>query len=136
MRLFAIAIALCAIGMTGSYAAHRPDTSDAVLADRVSGTPQKCIPRNDISHHHLYSDGRILYSTRGQNPDFLNKTGPGCGGVNPNSSIFYLAYSNPLIAKTSFCQGDRIRLVSKTGFVGSCTLGSFVPYPKLKRGHP
>jgi len=134
MRLFAIAIAFGAMGITGSYAAHRPD--DAALTGRTAGEPQKCVSRKIISDHHLYPDGRILYKTRGRNPDFLNTAGPGCGRVDPNSSIYYIAHSDPAAARTSFCQGDNVRLISATGSVGSCTLGSFVPYPKLRRGQP
>jgi hypothetical protein len=111
--------------------ARTPDTPDAVLAGRTPGKPESCISQRLIDSSHLYPDGRILYRMRG-GPDYLNTAGPGCATTILNPVMITATPTNQL------CQGDIMRVADSASRItyGSCGLGEFVPYPRVKKAKP
>jgi len=126
MRLSSIA-ALALLVPTAAFA-RDARTVDQVLAGRTAGKPQSCISQPQIEDTQMFDSGAILYRMRG-GTDYLN-TPPGCRGVlRPDKAI---ASRTP---STSLCRGDILRVFDPFSHMdyGSCGLGDFVPYPRIKK---
>jgi hypothetical protein len=130
--LLPLTLALATAAVVGTAVpARAPDTPDKDLAGRTPGKPQMCIDETMIDDTHLYRDGHILYRMRG-GPDYLNDAGPGCATSAINPVIVSSTISSQL------CHGDILRIVDPTThmFYGSCGLGDFTPYPRMKKAKP
>ena len=109
-------------------AARDTPTVEQTLAGRTAGTPQSCISQPRIEDSQIFDSGAILYRMRG-GPDYLN-TPPSCRGVLHRDGA--IASRTP---STSLCRGDILRVFDPFSHVdyGSCALGDFIPYPRIKR---
>ena len=115
----------CLLIAPGAIAAT-PSTPDKILAGRTPGRPTSCIQQNFIDDSQIF-DGAILYHMKG-GPDYLNRPAQ-CSQLRPNRG---LVSSTP---STSICRGDIVQVVDFTSHFnyGSCGLGDFIPYPRVKR---
>jgi len=122
MRILTLSALLLA---TGSAQAAQPSL-DKALAGRTAGKPESCIQQNLIDDSETF-DGAILYRMRG-GPDYLNRPEQ-CSQLAPGRGLISRTPS------TSICRGDIVQIVdfSSRFNYGSCGLGDFVPYPRVKK---
>lgn len=101
---------------------------DKALAGRTAGKPISCIQQNYIDSSQIFDSGSILYRMKG-GPDYLNTPSPRCSALRSDRGLITRTPS------TSLCSGDIIRIVDFTSHFdyGSCGLGEFVPYAKVKK---
>ena len=122
MRILTLSALLLA---TGSAQAAQPSL-DKALAGRTAGKPTSCIQQNFIDSTDIY-DGAILYRMI-TGPDYLNRPEQ-CSQLRPGRGLVTRTPS------TSICGGDIVQIVDFSSHFnyGSCGLGDFVPYPRVKK---
>jgi hypothetical protein len=122
MRILLLSALLLATGP----AQAAPRSLDTILAGRTAGKPASCIPQNFVDDSETF-DGAILYHMK-VGPDYLNRPEQ-CSQLRPGRGM---VSSTP---STSICRGDIIQIVDFTSHFnyGSCGLGDFVPYPRVKK---
>ena len=126
MRISILALLVVAVPVVST--ARDSQTVDQLLAGRTAGTPQSCVSEPNIDDTRIFDSGQILYRMKA-GPDYLN-TPPACRGVlRRNAAIA------SRIPTTSLCRGDILQVFDPVSHIdyGSCGLGDFVPYPRIKR---
>jgi hypothetical protein len=98
---------------------------DRALAGRTAGQPQSCVQQRELRSSHVEGD-TILYEGRGS-VLYLNRTSGGCNSRAGRT----LVTQNPI---GNLCRGDIVRTVEPVSGTdwGSCTLGDFVPYRRVR----
>ena len=95
------------------------------LAGREPGAPQSCVSNRDVRNSRVVGDA-VIYEGPGTML-YLNRTSGGCNTQAGRS----LVSSNPT---GNLCRGDIVRSVDPVSGTdwGSCTLGDFVPYRRMR----
>ena len=126
MRLL-LAFVLAMTG-TAALAADNPDASPArLLAGRTAGEPRQCIRQEQIVDTQTFDDGSIYYRMAG-GPAYLNRPHD-CPVLNSRRAYVSSTPTGDL------CSGDLIRVFDAMSHIGygSCSLGGFVPYAKVRK---
>jgi hypothetical protein len=128
MRPLSIAAGLMLIAMTPAVQARQEATPERMLAGRVAGKPISCIPQRQIDSSQNFDSGDILYRMK-SGPDYLNSPRPKCAGLRGSAGMVTRTPS------TDLCRGDIADIVDFTSGTqyGSCALGDFVPYPRVRK---
>lgn len=129
-----ILAALTLIGAAGCAMATNPDRPRLserharelahALKDKVPGKPVSCVSRVLGTHGlHAVSDEILIYKVN-RNLVYRNDLNGRCNGISTGNTMVL----KPTVDQ--YCRGDIIRAVDlSTGMqVGSCGMGSFVPY--------
>ncbi|WP_174291183.1 hypothetical protein [Sphingomonas bacterium] len=97
------------------------------LAGRTAGNPTSCLPPGPLLST-TKSYGKVLLYTLANGDLYANDTAGGC--ENRGDDIFV-----EVEHEGRACSGDIIHLVDRTSHIptGSCALGQFTPYPKVRR---
>lgn len=107
--------------------ARGQDIANLYLKDRVAGEPVQCIPRTRLRRSTAASDNVLLYDDG--STVYVNTPHLGCPRARDNTMIS----STPI---NRLCSGDVV-LVQDLRInvpLGSCALGEFVPFRKVKSG--
>lgn len=125
----AAAMAPAALAMApGALSALPPKTPAAALAGRVAGPPQSCLPSfGGNTGGDIFDSGQILFRGRGGTV-YLN-TPEQCPVLRSDRTIVTRSPSGQLCRGDIFEVRDRISPAA----YGSCALGDFVPYDRVKR---
>lgn len=109
-----------------SGTAERENRLQQLVAGKLAGTPQSCIPTiTSHTNDMVVVDDQTLVFKAGGGRVYVNHLSPGCD---------HIGLGNSLITKqssaSSLCRGDIAQLQNLTAgtAVGSCVLGDFVPY--------
>ncbi len=131
MRIAAVLPALLLIAPITAIDARTPRTVEQALAGRMPGKPTSCINQPQIDDTEIFDTGDILYRMK-NGPDYLNTPSPRCAALRHDRGTISRTPS------TSLCSGDILRVVDFTSHFdyGSCALGEFVPYPRVKKPKP
>lgn len=120
---FALFPLLAALPIGGAVAAIEASPA-ALLANRTPQATVNCLTSFQRDQEtRLYADGSILYGGRGTTW-YLNQP-DNCPRFTSDAAIVSVSPTGQL------CRGDIIRVVDPVTHIdyGSCTLGSFTPYP-------
>jgi hypothetical protein len=127
--IFASAVVgLCACA-TASEPAQRSASAqrqyDNLLAGKVAGKAEKCLPTYRSNDMTIIDDDTILF--RDGRTVYVNKPLGGCMNLNRSGSALVTRNMGPQL-----CRGDLATVVdNSTGMsLGACSLGDFVPYRK------
>ena len=98
-------------------------TYDRLLAGKVAGRPQNCLPMLRSNDMQVIDDDTILY--RDGRTTYVNRP---LGGCNRLSNTGYALVTRSF--GSQLCRGDiaTVAHLSTGATVGSCSLGDFVPY--------
>lgn len=130
MRILLIAAAAASL-VACETMDHRPQQRtaaqqqeyDQLLAGRVPGRPERCLPRQRSNDMRVIDDDTILY--RDGRTTYVNKPIGSCTNLARGS---YALVTRSI--GSEMCRGDIATVVdTSTGtVVGSCAIGDFVPY--------
>ena len=129
MRIFMLATAvvgLCACA-TASEPAQRSVQAqreyDHLLAGKVPGKAEKCLPTYRSNDMTIIDDDTILF--RDGRTVYVNKPLGGCQSLNRSGSALVTRNFGPQL-----CRGDLATVVDNSSgmSLGACSLGDFVPY--------
>jgi hypothetical protein len=129
MRVFMLAtavIGLCACA-TASEPAQRSASAqrqyDHLLAGKVPGRAEKCLPTYRSNDMTIIDDNTILF--RDGRTVYVNHPLGGCNNLQQSGRALVTRNFGPQL-----CRGDLATVVDNTSgmSVGACALGDFVPY--------
>jgi hypothetical protein len=129
MRIFMLATAvvgLCACA-TASEPAQRSvkdqATYDRMLAGKIAGKAEKCLPTRRSNDMTVIDDNTILF--RDGRTVYVNQPLGGCMNLNRSGSALVTKNFGPQL-----CRGDLATVVDNSSgmTLGACSLGDFVPY--------
>ncbi len=121
------AIGLTACATTVSQPAQRSEraqaTYDKLLAGKVAGKPQNCLPLQRANDMEVIDDDTILY--RDGRTTYVNKPLGSCNLLSRGSYALVTRSQG-----SQMCRGDigTVTDISTGTTVGSCAIGDFVPY--------
>ena len=104
---------------------------DRYLQGKVAGAPMTCLP-NYRANDMVVIDERTILFRDGANRVYRNDIVGGCTGLGrPGTALVTRQFGG-----TGLCRGEIAQIVdTSTGsFVGSCSLGDFVPFTGPRRG--
>ena len=123
------ALASCTTAPNGSannsYAQQR---LAALLAGKVAGQPADCIPEYRSNTSAVITPQAIAFTVSPSRVYVNNIAGTGCEGLaNPTYTLVSTSHG-----PGGLCRGDLVKIVDRQvgTMVGSCSLGSFVPYTR------
>ena len=131
MRVFIFAtavIGLCACA-TASEPAQRSASAqrqyDNLLAGKVAGKAEKCLPTYRSNDMTIIDDDTILF--RDGRTVYVNHPLGGCNNLSQSGRALVTRNVGPQL-----CRGDLATVVDNTSgmSLGACSLGDFVPYRK------
>ena len=129
MRIFMLATAvvgLCACA-TASEPAQRSASAqrqyDNLLAGKVAGKAEKCLPTYRSNDMTIIDDNTILF--RDGRTVYVNQPLGGCQSLTRSGSALVTRNIGPQL-----CRGDLATVVDNSSgmSLGACSLGDFVPY--------
>ena len=131
MRIFMLAtgiIGLCACATASEptqRSAQAQATYDRMLAGKVAGKAEKCLPTYRSNDMTVIDDDTILF--RDGRTVYVNQPLGGCMNLHQSGRALVTRNVGPQL-----CRGDIATVVDNTSgiTVGSCSLGDFVPYRK------
>ena len=131
MRIFMLAtatIGLCACA-TASEPTQRSASAqrqyDNLLAGKVPGKAEKCLPTYRSNDMTIIDDNTILF--RDGRTVYVNQPLGGCQSLSRSGSALVTRNIGPQL-----CRGDLATVVDNSSgmSLGACSLGDFVPYRK------
>jgi hypothetical protein len=131
MRIFMLAagvVALCACA-TASEPAQRSASAqrqyDNLLAGKVAGKAEKCLPTYRSNDMTIIDDNTILF--RDGRTVYVNHPLGGCNNLHQSGRALVTKNFGPQL-----CRGDLATVIDNVSGipVGACSLGDFVPYRK------
>ena len=131
MRIFMLAsvvVGLCACA-TASEPAQRSASAqrqyDSLLAGKVPGKAEKCLPTYRSNDMTIIDDDTILF--RDGRTVYVNQPLGGCQSLSRSGSALVTRNIGPQL-----CRGDLATVVDNSSgmTLGACSLGDFVPYRK------
>lgn len=129
LYLAAAAAALAGCSTAPQHAArdtHSDAKLDQLLAGKVAGKPQDCLPTFRTQDMERIDEDTILFRD-GSNRIYRNELNGSCHGLgSPN----YALVTSSIGGGGRLCRGDIARVVDVANgmAVGSCVIGQFVPY--------
>ena len=130
MRIMMIAIAATSLAACETVdnqpqqrSASQQQSYDKLLAGKVPGKAESCLPLYRSNDMTVIDDDTILY--RDGRTTYVNKPLGGCNNLG-NGSYALVTHSTG----SQLCRGDiaQVRDMTSGMTVGSCALGDFVPY--------
>lgn len=124
--LVAATVGLCACA-TASEAPQRSASAqrqyDHLLAGRVAGAPEKCLPTYRSNDMTVIDDDTILF--RDGRTTYVNHPLGGCNNLHQSGRALVTRNFGPQL-----CRGDLATVIDNTSgmSVGACSLGDFIPY--------
>jgi hypothetical protein len=121
-------IGTAAISQTGDHVVERDlKIMNQWLGNKQAGRPVSCIPHREIQSTYYVGGRTILYKIS-NNLVYRNDPPGGCPGLNSNLA---LETRNPT---GMLCSGEiaQVRDYAQGYSPGSCALGEFVPYRRVK----
>ncbi len=122
-----VALSGCAVSGAeqGQRSLKAQQTLDRYLSGKVAGAPQACLPfyRSDDM---IVVDDRTILFRDGSRRIWRNDPVGGCSGLGrPGTALVTRSFGG-----TGLCRGEIANIVDTTSgmFVGSCSLGDFVPF--------
>ena len=118
---------LLLLALTGLFGCSRPVAPPGadlaqMLAGRVAGRPQSCVPTQSTSGLRVIDAATLGY---GSGPTiYVNRLGGPCPGVRELSTIIVEVHGS------EYCRGDHFRAVEMAATIPGpvCFLGEWVPY--------
>lgn len=107
-----------------------PDAGSRLAAElkgyRADGPPQSCVSLRDLRGNRSVGEGVIVFDASGRK--WVNRPAGGCPTLN---------FGRSLMVKTStsqLCRGDIATVIEPSwgGEFGSCALGDFEPYRRVR----
>lgn len=122
MRAVLLILALAGCAAAGSMEDRESEALRRDLAERVSGEPERCVPRIQATALNPVDRRTLVYDTPGTL--WVNRLRADCPSLRPDSTI---------VIETSgdqYCRNDRIRALEPGGSIPGpiCLLGDFTPY--------
>jgi hypothetical protein len=99
----------------------------ALLAGKVAGPPQNCIPSFQSGSPSLIAPTAVAFTVNPGKVYVSDVAGTGCEGLaNPRYSLVSNSHGS------SLCSGDivQVRDLETGSMVGACSLGAFTPYTR------
>jgi hypothetical protein len=119
-----LALILAALTMASCSRPVTPPGSDVaqLLAGRVAGPPQTCIPTDQSSGLRAIDEQTLAYGSG--RTIYINRLGGPCPGMQPLSTLIIEAEGS------QYCRGDRVRGREMGSIIAgpTCILGNWVPY--------
>ena len=124
-RIAFTTLALSACAPPTAMAPNMPPAQSALLAGRVAGPPQHCLPIRTSENLRIDDNDRSLLVYDYGRTIWASRLPGGCSFAPNDIPVFYPTGS-------SNCAGDIVRSVDRmSGIPGpSCLLGEFVPYTR------
>lgn len=127
----AVAAASCTMAPPPAPAPMSPAASarlSELLAGRVPGPPQTCLPNWRANQMIVIDDNTILYR---ESPGRIWMMKPQGGPCDRLGSFTYALVTRTMAPQ--LCQGDIAQVMDTTTntMVGSCVIGQFVPYTRV-----
>lgn len=129
MRIFMLATAV--VGLCACATASEPEqrsakdqaTYDRMLAGKVAGKAEKCLPTRRSNDMTVIDDNTILF--RDGRTVYVNQPLGGCNNLHQSGRALVTKNFGPQL-----CRGDLATVVDNTSgmTLGACSLGDFVPY--------
>lgn len=123
--LAALGLASCTTAAPPPEAAVAQHQLDALLAGKVAGQPQNCIPTFQSGSPSLIAPGAIAFTVNPGRIYVSDVRGTGCEDfANPRYSLISDSHG------ASLCSGDivKIRDLQTGNMIGACSMGMFTPY--------
>jgi hypothetical protein len=100
----------------------------AALEGRTAEAPRNCVSSRDLRGNRSAGEGAILFDGASRNMIYVNRPAAGC----PELRMGYALKTRT--PSTQLCSGDIVEVFDPTtGFSsGSCALGEFTPYRRLR----
>ena len=97
---------------------------DRMLAGKVAGPPQNCLPHYRSNDMVVIDDSTIAFRD-GSRRVYVNHMMGGCSNLGGGYALVTKQYGSP-----DLCRGDIGQVVDLTNHmtVGSCVFGDFIPY--------
>jgi hypothetical protein len=114
----------------GQRSLKAQQTLDRYLSGRVAGRPQSCLPFYRSDDMVIVDEETILFRD-GANRVWRNDPLGGCNGLGrPGTALVTRS-----IGGTGLCRGEIANIVDTANgfFVGTCSLGDFVPFTVAQR---
>jgi hypothetical protein len=99
---------------------------DRMLAGKVAGPPQSCLPHHSSNDMVVIDESTIAFRD-GSRRVFVNHMMGGCSNLGGAYALVTRQYGSP-----DLCRGDIGQVVDLTthSTVGSCVFGDFIPYTR------
>ena len=125
--LAVLGLAACTTAPPPPEAAVAQHQLDTLLAGKVAGQPQTCIPTFQSGSPSLIAPGASAFTANPGKIYVSDIRGTGCEGfANPRYSLISTSHG------TSLCSGDivKVRDLQTGNMIGACSMGTFTPYTR------
>ena len=130
----AILAAGCACGGPKARARSQASAAEdearlgAALSGRIAGSPQGCVERDGLGGNRSFGRGAILFGDRTDDVVYVNRPPAGCPDIGVGRALKIRGTT------TQLCRGDIVTVFDPVSGVeyGSCSLGSFTPYRRVR----
>lgn len=117
-----------------SAAPHRDDEAQlakALAGYTQSGPPTDCVSQRELGDNRSAGESAIIFYSNIGDRLWVNRPAGGCPDLNHGSALVTRTPSDQL------CRGDIARVVDPVAHMteGSCALGDFTPYQRVRRRH-
>jgi hypothetical protein len=123
------ALASCTTAPTNSANnAYAQQQLAALLAGKVAGPPVDCLPQYQSNMSSTITPQAIAFTANPSRVYVNNIAGTGCGGLSdPTYTLVTTSHGT-----SGLCRGDAVKIIDRQAgtMMGSCLLGSFVPYTR------
>jgi hypothetical protein len=108
--------------------AEAQTTLAAAIEGRSEGVPQSCVPMRDLRGNRSAGEGAIIFEGPSRNIVYVNRPAAGCPELGFGRAL------KTRTTMTQLCRGDIVEVFDPvSGFTsGSCGLGEFTPYRRLR----
>jgi hypothetical protein len=122
LLLAPILIAGCSATDGRQSSSRDMEALERLLADRVAGPPQDCVPQRPGASLRAADRRTILYDTGRE--IWVNRLDAECPGLRPDSTLVIEAHDS------RYCRLDRVRAIEPGATIPGpvCALRSFTPY--------
>lgn len=132
LSLAAFAVAGCASNQnpeaTAARAAENATNLETALADRTAQPPTSCVNQRLLGGNRSYGEGVILFEGQSRNMVYVNRPAGGCPELSAGRALKTRTTTGQL------CRGDIVTVFDPVSGIdyGSCGLGDFVPYTRVR----
>ena len=122
-------LAACSTAPQPVRSAKAEQRYQELLAGKVAGTPQSCLPSYRSNDMVVIDDNTVLFR-EGSNRTWVNRLQSGCSNLGSG----HYALVTRTYGGAGLCRGDiaQVADVQNGITVGSCVLGDFVPYTRVR----
>ena len=122
-------LAACSTAPQPLRSAKAEQRYQALLAGKAAGAPQSCLPSYRSNDMVVIDDNTVLFR-EGSNRTWVNRLQGGCSNLGSG----HYALVTRTYGGAGLCRGDiaQVADVQNGITVGSCVLGDFVPYTRVR----